>query len=68
MDEERKRIGHRIYELRKKAGLSQAELAEKIGINSNNISRIEHGRYNVGFDMLQKIAEAFNSRIDFTDK
>ena len=68
MDEDRKRIGQRICDLRKQAGLSQAELAEKIGINSNNISRIEHGRYNVGFDMLQKIAEAFNSKIDFTDK
>ena len=33
--------GKRIKEMRKKAGLTQAELAEKLGISQSYISRIE---------------------------
>lgn len=62
---ERVRIGQMIMEKRKKAGLSQAELAEKIGTKQNNIARIETGRCSTGFDILQKIADVFDMKIDF---
>lgn len=63
-DQERKRIGQRIADLRKKKGLTQQDVAERTGIQRNHISRIEAGRYSVGFDTLQGIAEALGGRID----
>ena len=64
-DSQRMRIGQRIAQLRKEAGMSQAELAEKIGTKQHAITRIEKGAFNIGFDTLQSIAEVFGLRIDF---
>ena len=66
VDAERIRIGKRIAQLRKESGMSQAELAKKIGTKQNGITRIEKGAFNVGFDTLQAIAEIFGMSIDFT--
>ena len=74
-DEERKKIGRRIAEIRKsvvwtddqrikRKGLTQGELAERCGIAQSHIARIEAGRYSVGFDTLQQIAEALECEID----
>ena len=65
-DSGRIRIGKRIAQLREQAGMSQAELAEKINTKQHAISRIEKGSFNVGFDTLQSIAEIFGMNIDFT--
>lgn len=62
--EERQRIGQRIADLRKEKGLTQQDIADRTGIQRNHISRIEAGRYSVGFDTLQSIAEALGGRID----
>ena len=61
--EERNRIGGEIAELRIKQGLTQEQLAEKLGIKQQSVSRIERGLFSVGFDMLQRIADALNSDI-----
>ena len=61
--EERNRIGGEIAELRIKQGLTQEQLAEKLGIKQQAVSRIERGLFSVGFDMLQRIADALNSDI-----
>ena len=66
--EERKRIGGEIAELRIKQGLTQEQLAEKLGIKQQSVSRIELGLFSVGFDMLQKIAEALGGKIIIQDK
>ena len=63
--DERIRIGQRIAELRKAAGLTQVQLGERCGILGNHITRIEKGRYSVGLDTLAAIAKALNKRIDF---
>lgn len=63
-EKERQRIGQRIAELRKQKGLTQQDIAERTGIQRNHISRIEAGKYSVGFDTLQSIAEAIGGRID----
>lgn len=62
--EERQRIGQRIAELRKEKGLTQQDIADRTGIQRNHVSRIEAGKYSVGFDTLQSIAEALGGRID----
>jgi len=60
-------IACKIVELRKKAGISQAELAEKLGTKQNNIARIESGEQNLTTQTLQKIALVFRRdlRVDF---
>ena len=51
-------LGLRIKELRKKKGLSQSELSEKIGVESKHLSRIEVGGSYPSFDTLEKTASA----------
>ncbi len=52
-------IAYQILKLRKQKGLSQAELARKIGTKQSNIARMEVGQQNFTTDTLQKIATAF---------
>jgi len=64
-DRERERIGSRIKELRKDRGMDAKSLAQKVGIDAGNLSRIEQGRFSVGIDTLNKIASVMNMSIDF---
>ena len=41
----KKFLGQRIKEIRKARGITQEQLAERIGIGTPNISYIETGRY-----------------------
>ena len=63
-EEERKRIGQRIGALRYQKGITQQALADMTGLQRNHISRIESGKYSVGFDTLQSIAQALGGTID----
>ncbi len=67
-DKERERIGNRIKELRKEQGIDAKELANRIGIDPGNLSRIEQGRFSVGIDILNKIAGVMNMKLDFVPK
>ena len=62
---ERKRIGMRVAEERRKRGLTQQQLADMTGMKQGNIARIEAGRYSARFDTLQTIAEAMGLTVDF---
>ena len=62
---ERERIGQKIASMRQEAGLSQAELGKKCGLERFHISRIESGRYSVGLDTLTAIARALGKTLDF---
>ncbi len=63
-EQQRQRIGQRIAEIRKAQGITQQDLADRTGIQRNHISRIEQGRYSVGFDTLQLIAEAMGGKVE----
>ena len=63
-EEQRQRIGQRIAELRNTKGMTQQDVADKTGLLRQHISRIEAGKYSVGFDTLQAIAEALGGTID----
>lgn len=62
-DDERLRIGTELAERRKHLGKTQADIADATGVQRNHISRIEQGRYSVGFDTLQAIADALDADI-----
>jgi transcriptional regulator with XRE-family HTH domain len=57
-------LAERIRQLRKEAGLSQAELAGKIGADPGRVSRYEAGRITPSAEALVRIAETLNISID----
>lgn len=61
-------IAYQILQLRKKQGLSQVQLAQKLGTTQGNVARMEAGQQNFTTDTLQKIASAFRRelKIQFT--
>ena len=65
--ENRIRIGGQVAAIRNKKGLSIRELAEACGVTAQNITKIEHGKYNVSIDILGKICEALGCRIDIVE-
>ena len=64
MNEVAKQIGQRIQDLRKEAGMTQTQLAEKCGMAQPNIARIEAGTYATSIDVLSRIAEALGKKIE----
>lgn len=64
---ERERIGQRIKEIRSKKKLTQLQLAELTGLRQQHIVRIEKGMYSTGIDILAKIADALEYKIDFVE-
>jgi len=57
-------IGERMKTLRKQAGWSQGELAERVGTDARQISRYENGRITPGLDVLARIAQALDVSLD----
>ena len=53
-----------VYDLRKKAGLSQRELAKKVGTTASVICRMEQADYEGSLAMLRRIAGALNRRLE----
>lgn len=72
-------MGERIATLRKsidwtdanginRHGMTQAELAERTGLQRSHIVRLEQGRYGATIDVLSVIADALCCQIDFITK
>ena len=49
------KIGKKLEKARKELDLSQAQVAEKVGINANYYARIERGVVNPSLKTLQQI-------------
>jgi len=62
-EQQRQRIGTDLAALRRQRGMTQQQVADIAQMQRNHISRIEAGRYSVGFDTLQTIAEALDADI-----
>ncbi len=56
-------IIRQILKARKELNLTQKELAEKIGIQQSNISRLESGDYNPSLDFLKKVAKGLGKEL-----
>lgn len=57
-------IGKVIHEARKKEGMTQSELAERVGTNKSYISRIEKGVIEPGVGMFYRIIEALGLKVE----
>jgi len=53
-----------ILDARVKRGVTQKELAQKIGTKQSVISRLESGRANPSVAFLKKLAQALNSHLE----
>jgi transcriptional regulator with XRE-family HTH domain len=59
--------GYQLRTLRKEAGLTQVELAEKLDVSQNRISRLERGVIDsVQLDTLQRYVEALGATLRVT--
>ncbi|ANY70442.1 hypothetical protein BBD42_31050 [Paenibacillus sp. BIHB 4019] len=58
-------LGERIAALRKKRGLSQYELAERLGFSRGKLANYEQGTRQPDYDTLNKIATFFEVTTDF---
>lgn len=61
-------IAMQVIELREKAGLTQAQLAERCGVDQGDISRIERGSTSPTTKTLQRIAEALDADVRLVAK
>ena len=62
-----------IHELREKRGLSQRELAERLGTTQSAVARLEAGNVSPSLPTLDKVAEALGvelvvSFVDLDDR
>lgn len=51
-------VGARLRELRRDAGLTQAEVATRLGTSQSAVARIESGRQRLSLAMLRRTAAA----------
>ncbi|HIZ32476.1 MAG TPA: helix-turn-helix domain-containing protein [Candidatus Bacteroides merdigallinarum] len=56
-------LAERLKEERKKAGLTQAQLAEKIGTKKSYISRLENGHADIQLSTLFKIFQGLGKQV-----
>ena len=56
---------NRIKQLRTSYEMKQSDLAHRLSVKPNTISYWENGKYEPSFDMLQKMAEIFDTSIDY---
>jgi len=61
---DREKIGHKIAVLRKKSGLSQAALAEKLGVSAQAVSKWESGRNIPDIDIFKELAWILDVTLD----
>ncbi|MHB1665446.1 MAG: helix-turn-helix transcriptional regulator [bacterium] len=57
------KIIRQMIKIRTEQGLTQKELAVKIGTRQSNISRLESGEYNPSLQFLKKVAKGLNKEL-----
>lgn len=58
------KFGNYIYDLRKKAGISQAELAEMLEVTNKAVSKWENGKAKPKTDIIRKMASLFKVPVE----
>lgn len=57
------RLGAKVRRLRRENRMSQAQLAERLGISSSYLNLIEHNHRNITVDLLLKLSDQFGLNI-----
>jgi transcriptional regulator with XRE-family HTH domain len=57
-------VGRNIREARLEVGLTQAALAERMGVNPSYVTNVEAGRVNLTVGQLANIASALGTGLD----
>ena len=57
-------FGNRLYKLRRKAGLTQAQLGEKVGLSNKAVSKWENGLAKPGLDIVRKLADVLSVTVE----
>jgi hypothetical protein len=60
-------LGARVRELRRQAGLSQAELARRLEISPSYLNLIEHNKRRIAGALLRRTAAALDVAVDDLD-
>ena len=55
--------GHQLAEIRKATGLTQAQVAQALGVSQARISKIEHGEIS-GIDVVRAYVDALGGTLD----
>jgi transcriptional regulator with XRE-family HTH domain len=55
-------MGHRLAEVRKARGLTQQQVADRMGVTKGRVSQIEQGKIS-GQDVLVRFAEALGGKL-----
>lgn len=63
-EDQGKTINEIIFNLRKQYDYTQEEVAKKLGIKQNTLSRYEHGDRQIPFFMLRKIMEIYGLKYE----
>ena len=58
-----RKIGLRILRRRQELGLTQQQVADRLGVSATNITRIEHGEQNLTIRTLVKLADALDMKV-----
>lgn len=56
-------LAAQIIEARLKKGLSQSQLAKKMGTSQSAVARLESGEYNPSVNLLGRVAHATGTRL-----
>jgi len=57
-------VQNRLREIRTQRNLSQADVAEALGVSRQTVISIERGRYSPSLPLAFKIAHLFDSTVD----
>jgi transcriptional regulator with XRE-family HTH domain len=53
-------LGKKLKNAREKAGLTQAEVADKAGLNANYYAVVERGEGNLSYEKLQRVLKVLH--------
>lgn len=56
-------FGERVRDFRRRRGLTQSELADKIGLDRKTVNRMEAGHYSTSLRNVYRIADALETDV-----
>ena len=67
-NEQRKRIGERLKEIRTEQGWSQEQVALMAGVTERTVDKVEQGAFNVPLDVLATLSDVLGYELQINEK